>query len=393
MSAATPSDATPSMTGSWARAFIDPAAFSHEQNRLARYWTVLGLTTDIPKDNDWIRSTLGDRSVFLQRFGDTIRAFENRCAHRHFPLRNADRGNGVMRCAFHHWQYDKQGRAVGIPRCPELFDKTPRELGATLNPVEIATCGILIFGRFATPESNQSLEEYLGDGFPILKAFTSLDKAPRRMTRKVKANWRLPLHISMDDYHLVAVHPSTFGKNGYLTTGVTYFRFGDHCAYFPGAERDAFDKMVAECRDGTYDPHRFRIFHFFPNLSAVMFQAPGCWIVMLMQYRAVAMDKSEIRIWYYPAPFQAHKQSKSFRRYTEYVALGASYYMTRVLGEDNVVNEQQQAIAVQIAEPPLLGHHEERIGWFEEAYRRAMNLPPTPVDSRVRENVEKPAEV
>ena len=379
-------------TISWAQALRDPAAFDHEQNRLAQVWTVLGLTTDIPRDNDWIRATLGDRSVFVQRFGDDIRAFENRCAHRYFPIRNADRGNGVMRCGFHHWQYDRQGRAIGIPRCPELFDMTPRELGATLNPVEVATCGVVIFGRFAVEGADQpSLQEYLGDGFWILNGIANLDKAPRCLTRKLNANWQLPYQISMDDYHLVAVHPSSFGKNGYLTTGVTYFHFGDHSAYFPGADEQAFAKMAAECRAGTYEPHRFRIFHFFPNFSAVLLKVPGFWFVMLIQCRATAINKTEIRVWYFPAPFQNAQKSWAQLAYEDAVAKFMPHYFTKVLGEDNVVNEQHQTVARQIDDRPLLGRHEERIAWFAESHARAMQRPPTPMAAPIQPKPTEPA--
>jgi phenylpropionate dioxygenase-like ring-hydroxylating dioxygenase large terminal subunit len=364
------------MTPLWARALSDPQAFRHEQNRLAQVWTMLGFAAEIPRDNDWFRTTIGDRSIFVQRFGEEIRAFENRCAHRHFPLRNRDRGNGVVRCAFHHWQYDKQGRALGIPRCPELFGVTPRELGATLTPVDIEICGGLIFGRFAGAEA-PSLEDYLGDGFPILKALTSLDRMPRRLTRHVKSNWQLPAHISMDDYHLVAVHPSTFGRNGYLTTGVTYFRFGDHSAYFPGAEQDAFGLMSEQCRNGTYQPHRFRIFHFFPNLSLVLLRAPGYWLTMLMQFHAEAMDRTEVRVWYYPAPFGQAGKSWLRRYFEDQSAMWAPLYITKVLGEDNVVNAQHQSIANRMS-TPILGKHEERVGWFIEAYEKAMQRAPTP---------------
>jgi len=364
--------------GSWAQALFDPKAFAHEQDSLSRVWTLVGLTTDIPRDNDWFTAKLGGRSIFIQRFGEAIRAFENRCAHRHYPLRNAPRGNGVVRCGFHHWMYDKEGRAVGIPRCPELFDKTPRELGARLNTVEIGICGALIFGRFAGGAETRSLEDYLGDGFTILKAFSAFDRTPRSFTRKIKANWRLPLHISMDDYHIVAVHPTGFGKNGYLQNGVTYFRFGDHSAFFPGAERDAFDILVRECRDGTYTPHRFRIFHFFPNLSAVIMKVPGYWLTMLFQYRAVAMERTEIQVWYYPAPFQAKSETWVQRTYADQMTKVMPFFIRKVLSEDNVVNERHQSIAGQIDGEPIYGRQEERIIWYEESYRRFLGLDPAP---------------
>ena len=117
----------------WAAALKDPKAL---RARAETLWAMSGpcsaSPTTSPNDGDWFRATLGGRSVFVQRFGDELRGFENVCVHRFFPLRTADKGNGVIRCGFHHWQYNKDGVAVGIPKCKELFGVTPRELGARL---------------------------------------------------------------------------------------------------------------------------------------------------------------------------------------------------------------------------------------------------------------------
>jgi hypothetical protein len=64
---------------------IDPAVFAHERAQLALVWTFLGLTTDIPNDGDWFRASLGDRSVFVQRFGHEVRGFENLCVSSLLP--------------------------------------------------------------------------------------------------------------------------------------------------------------------------------------------------------------------------------------------------------------------------------------------------------------------
>jgi len=80
----------------WPDTLVDEAAFRREQAQLARVWTFLGHTRDVANDGDWFRTSLATRSVFVQRFGNELRAFENSCAHRSFPLRNADKGNGLM---------------------------------------------------------------------------------------------------------------------------------------------------------------------------------------------------------------------------------------------------------------------------------------------------------
>jgi phenylpropionate dioxygenase-like ring-hydroxylating dioxygenase large terminal subunit len=77
--------------------------FLREQGELGKIWQLAGLTSDLASADDWIRSTLGGRSVFLQRFKGEIRGFENTCAHRGHPLRTGDKGNGPVVCGYHHW--------------------------------------------------------------------------------------------------------------------------------------------------------------------------------------------------------------------------------------------------------------------------------------------------
>jgi phenylpropionate dioxygenase-like ring-hydroxylating dioxygenase large terminal subunit len=361
----------------WARSLNDPTFFSEEQAQLGEIWTLVGLTTDIPQDGDWFRASLGSRSIFVQRFGDTVRGFENLCAHRFYPLRTKDKGHGPIRCGFHHWQYNKDGLAVGIPKCQELFGKSPRELDARLTRLEIATCGVLIFGRFPSAEHTDSLEEYLGEGFAILQAMWSLKGVPDRNSMQIAANWKLCFHITLDDYHIVAVHPSTFGKNGYLPLNVVqYYRFGRHSAYLYGGGEGELSRMATQCRAGTYRPSEYRIWQFFPNLLAVHFRADRTWYVLIQQYLPIAHNRTQLRSWYAKAPFPPADRNwtgRLRRKLTEpWLPLFVPYYMRKIAGEDNTICEHVQRVAPQISARPILGRHEERIGWFEEAYAQVV---------------------
>ncbi len=364
-----------------ANALVDQQAFRREQDQLAHVWTFLGLAGDIANDGDWFRTSLATRSIFVQRFGTELKGFENLCVHRFHPLRTADKGKGPVVCGFHHWRYDKDGRALGIPMCEELFGRSPRELGAKLNAVEIATCGAFIFGRFPTEHADESLETFIGDSFPILAAMSRAPVAPHYLTRAVRANWKLCYQISLEDYHTVAVHPKTFGKIGYLKRdNIGYFRFGPHSAYFTNSDPDALTKMASACRAGAWTSANYRVFHIFPNLAVSHFQSDGqYWHIMVLQYVPEAPDRSTMRAWIYPAPFPANHAprerwiaplTKAFRPWV------VRHYAGKVLQEDHDVCERLQTIANQGGGRPITGRLEERIVWFEEAYANCMSVKP-----------------
>jgi phenylpropionate dioxygenase-like ring-hydroxylating dioxygenase large terminal subunit len=362
--------------GSWAAALTDPEAFRREQERLGSYWTLVGLTHDVPEDGCWVRARLGGRSIFVQRFGEDIRAFENLCPHRFMPLRTRDRGSGTVRCGFHHWHFNVEGEATGIPKCSDMYGCKPRELGQRLRPVEVAVCGSLIFGRFAGQRPSQSLEDFLGEALPVLRAMTLTQARPRRIDSQVACNWRLCVHVSMDDYHLVAVHPDTFGRGGYLPSdAVRYYRLGLHSAYFYKGGDGSLTEMVVTCRNGTYAPTRYRIFNIFPNLLVSHVPNAGHWHVLVQQAVPRAPDATDIRTWYVPSPFPARERGAR-RVMRTLLAPWMPWIMyfgiRKIVREDNRVCEAIQTTASQIGSFPVLARHEERIGWFEETYRQAV---------------------
>jgi phenylpropionate dioxygenase-like ring-hydroxylating dioxygenase large terminal subunit len=374
-----PQPATPSPFTNFPAALTDPTLFREEQDRLARVWTFLGFTHHVAKDGDWFRATLANRSVFVQRFGAELRAFENRCAHRSFPLRTADRGNGPILCGFHHWRYDSDGRAVDIPECERLFGATPAEMGVRLMPVEIATCGEMIFGRFRAPGDNQSLEKFLGESFDILAAISRARQAPKLVRRVVEANWRLCFHANVEDYHPATIHQSTFGKEGYFKLkDVSYFRYGWHSAFFFNPAPDGLTTMAAACRTGTWKSQNYRVFHIFPDLTVSHLRAHWeNWFIVLVQYRALSPTRSEMNAWFYPAPFAPRAAIPWYDRLTRPLSnlirrMIMPYFVRMVLGEDNAICERQQAIARQLSSAPILGALEERLAWYEEAYAECM---------------------
>jgi phenylpropionate dioxygenase-like ring-hydroxylating dioxygenase large terminal subunit len=359
----------------WIRPLVDPQAFAHEQRCLSYAWTFLGFTEDVARDGDWFRASLATRSVFVQRFGAELKGFENVCAHRFHPLRTADRGNGAIVCGFHHWRYDRDGTAIGIPKCQENFGTVSRSLGARLNPIEIETCGGMIFGRVPAPGRRDSLKAFLGGGYPILAALSQSRAVGRSMTMPVAANWRLNLHISLDDYHTVAVHPTTFGKNGYVQReNISYVRFGLHSAFLDTRKPEAFSEMAAACADGSFQPAHYCIFQILPNLIVALFRSDASFFhCYFQQSEPVSHDRSIQRIRLRPAPIPAGApwSVRWTRMLTDPIRNRIlPHYVRRVGREDNQACERLQQVAHQVDRAPFLSALEERVGWFEGAYRQ-----------------------
>ena len=362
------SPASDTMPADWARTLVDPAAFAAEQARLAHVWTFLGVTAHLSRDGDWITASLATRSVFVQRFGRELRGFENLCAHRFYPLRTAKRGNGHVVCGFHHWRYDIDGRALGIPLSEEAFGSVSRALDARLSPIEVEVCGMLVFGRFPAPHASQSLEEFLGEGFPVLAAMSQMPASPLGFTRSIEANWRLSLHISLDDYHSFAVHPDSFGREGYVhRADIAYARFGLHNAFLNSTERDRFATLAAACRAGTARSTCYTILQVMPNLLLAQARTDGNrFYCALHHFVPVSHNRTLLHMWTYPTPLAIDETwlgrlyrwaSDPVRRYV------VRHRVARIMSQDIVVCEHLQRSASQVDRPARLGALEERIAW------------------------------
>jgi phenylpropionate dioxygenase-like ring-hydroxylating dioxygenase large terminal subunit len=366
----------------WLASLCDDQAFGDEQQRLRSHWTFVCFASDLARHNDWIRADLYGRSIFIQNFDGELRGFVNSCAHRQFPIRNEGSGNGPVRCPFHHWVYDKTGRAAGIPMSKDLFGGSPKTIGARLESVDVETCGNLVFARIPTEGKDQSLSDCLGPAAPIVSFFTAGATPASSSACEIAANWRLSVHMTLDDYHLVAVHPSTFGKNGYLKGDLPrYYRFGPHSAYFTEGGPEELDIMSKACADGTYIPGGYRIFSFFPNLTLIQITAMFHWYVVVLLHQPLARDRALIRAAFFEAPFARPRSAlvrtmdavqRPFRNFF------FNFYFRRILREDNHICEQHQRLAGQTHALPMLGAHEERIAWFENTYRDLVGNPSVP---------------
>ena len=363
----------------WLAAACDPSAFRAEQDRLRHVWTFLGFVSDAARDGDWFRASLGGRSVFVQRSGEDLRGFENRCAHRGFPIRTEDRGHGPIVCGLHHWRYDDEGRATGIPLSRPLFGGSPPEIDARLEPLEISACGDFVFGRFAS-EPGEELESFLGPSAAILKSLSSGSAGSRRWVREIRCNWRLFTHLTLDDYHLAAIHPDSLGKHGYLNPKyVHYERFGAHSVYCFSQQDWTLDGMSRACAERSWNSADYTTFQLFPQLTVlhISYGIIFRW-VGVVQLTPLAFDRTRLTYRLYPLDYKSWKPWHSFRRRS--IGWLADLVMWRssmkVTAQDIAAAERLQETAAQMDGYPTFGNYERRIDWFEETYRAVMGKEP-----------------
>jgi p-cumate 2,3-dioxygenase subunit alpha len=195
-------------------AMTSAEVFALEQERIfQRTWLYVCHDSELPRPGDYRRRTLAERPLFVVRGADgQVRAFYNTCAHRGAQVCRQDAGNAQQfQCFYHAWTYDTEGALVGVPGRDGYgsgFD--PAALGLQPPPRFESYRG-LYFVCF-DPDV-EDLASYLGDARAILDL--SLDAGELlggwRVVAgssqfSIRANWKLLVENSLDNYHLPTVH-------------------------------------------------------------------------------------------------------------------------------------------------------------------------------------------
>lgn len=193
--------------------YYDPAIAAAEQKGIWRKsWLYACREEDLPNMGDRTPFQVGKDSYFIVRTGgDEFRAFFNSCLHRGTMLCTKQDSGDTIRCPYHGWEWNIDGRLKRIPSHWD-FAQINRNNGS-LPEVKLGRWGGFIFIN-ADPDC-ASLEEALG----VLPSHFAAFAPERRYTasrfrKLVRANWKIAQEAFQEAYHLYATHPEAVPFTG-----------------------------------------------------------------------------------------------------------------------------------------------------------------------------------
>jgi choline monooxygenase len=204
-------------------AYTSAEFFALERERVfGSSWVAVGCSAKLRAAGDVLVAEVAGRSIFVVRQKDgTLRAFYNVCRHRGTQLLAPGecRVKRFIRCPYHSWAYDHDGRCIGTPMftgsdipadqqaafdMPDVAAFDRADYG--LLPVAVDTWGPLVFVNL-DPDSG-SLSDHIGD-LPARTVGYRLDEweIARTAEYEIAANYKLVGENFMEYYHLPWVHP------------------------------------------------------------------------------------------------------------------------------------------------------------------------------------------
>ena len=192
---------------------VDPEILALERERVFdRSWIYAGHDSEIPRPGDFAtRAVAGRPVIFCRDSGGEVRLLLNTCRHRGARVCRERRGNARrFSCFYHGWSYDNDGRLAAVPGAeayPESFDRAALGLAS---PPRLAQYRGFWFACFDAGAPD--LAAWLGGAREYVDLV--VDQSPEGRMEivrgvqeyDIRANWKLLVENSFDDYHLRTTH-------------------------------------------------------------------------------------------------------------------------------------------------------------------------------------------
>ena len=239
---------------------------------------------EIAEVGEFCEYLIGDQSILVVRAApDVIRAFHNTCLHRGTRLAEGTGTfpDGCIRCRYHGWRYDLDGRLVEVVDADE-FDPIPKAPGPDRAHDRWGGFVWVSLDPGAPP-----LLDFL-DPLPTLLAPYHLDRLHLRtyLSTVLPANWKVAVDAFNEGYHVQGTHPQFLPWTDDVS--LEYEPLGIHAHYgrLPNARRQLRPSPRLGLSPGEYDEGEI-LEAFIRGLGGLFYRDEAA---LVAEIRASALD-------------------------------------------------------------------------------------------------------
>jgi phenylpropionate dioxygenase-like ring-hydroxylating dioxygenase large terminal subunit len=188
--------------------YADPGLLSLERQAVFHQgWVGLGRADRWPQGGDYSALEIaGVPLIVVRNRQGQLKAFANSCRHRGSQMLTGDGNCRKIKCPFHWWSYDLDGRLKVYARMENALDFDPGEFGLVEFPVALRSGFAFTSFTQAPPDIDSWLAE-----FDAYHAPWSLEnwRTTRVREFEVDSNWKTFIEVFNEYYHLPMVHPDS----------------------------------------------------------------------------------------------------------------------------------------------------------------------------------------
>lgn len=277
--------------------------FKKEQETVfSEGWHFACMADELHQQGDYKTIQLGVHQLIVIKKEEGFSVFHNSCLHRGTQLL-ADAGtlNKGIRCPYHNWFYDLDGKLLHVPHA-EYFEGCPLK-GAHLKKGSSATWNGLLFIH---PEEvpQKAFDNWLQKLADFEYPFAVEDLYHAQTYRyHIRCNWKIFIENFIDGYHLSHLHSETL--SGYDHEQQRWCFEGSHWVFEQALnererqEMREWAKNVPLIAAPEFGVH---IVLFHPHVAVMATESYWC----LIQVKAIAPEKTTVDIQMrYKVPDQA----------------------------------------------------------------------------------------
>jgi phenylpropionate dioxygenase-like ring-hydroxylating dioxygenase large terminal subunit len=204
----------------------------------SRVWQIACREEELGAVGDYVEYVIGDQSVLVLRSAtDEIKAYFNACLHRGTRLADGagNFADGTIRCRFHAWRYELDGRVAEIVDREDFDDRLPADL--RLGEVRCERWGGFVFVNL--DPGAEPLLDFLDPLPELLAPYRFADMRLRGcITTVLPANWKVVVDAFNEAYHVQGTHPQLLPWTDDVS--IQYEQLGKHAHYgrLPNARRE-----------------------------------------------------------------------------------------------------------------------------------------------------------
>lgn len=173
-------------------------------------WNFFGRADRIPNPGDYFSVDFVGVPIVVVRGKDgQVRAFSNSCRHRGAAMLRGDGNCNAIRCPYHSWSYDFEGKLIVAPDMEQTAGFRLEDF--PLVPLKLELWAGFIFINL-DPDAGP-LKDYLVDLPEVLSSYNFDNMVcVRRKEYTIEANWKIYVENAMEAYHVATVHRSTLSR-------------------------------------------------------------------------------------------------------------------------------------------------------------------------------------